>query len=91
VHGDLLDHWDVSERYRSAEETQHVSASGSSQLTVRKVGVVAFPRSQSGAFVEWSEPWWCVLVAEGHEVGRDGVVVCLFEARRGKRSGDEEA
>ena len=72
-----------------AEEAEDVAASGPPSLAIREIRGVAVPGTQTGAFLDGTEAGRGVLVAEGHEVWSDDVVVGGFEAGGGEGAWDE--
>jgi len=69
---DALDFRDVVELDRLAEKTQDVAATGSAEDTVLVVGRAVVPLAETGRLRGRFESWWCVHVAQGHDVGGDG-------------------
>jgi hypothetical protein len=72
VDGDALKFGDVVELDGLAEQAQDVTTTGSTENTVLVVGRAVVPLTETGCLRGWLKAWWCVDVAQGHDVGGDG-------------------
>jgi hypothetical protein len=58
VNGDALNFGDIVELDRLAEQTQDVTATGSTENTVLMVGRAIVPLTETGRFRRGLEAWW---------------------------------
>lgn len=91
VDGDLCDLGHVAEGARSRQQAELLTAaSWPSQRSVLEVGRVAGPLAQAVLQLGRPVARGIVLVCEGEDVGSDGALVRLVQARQAERAGLEE-